>query len=405
MIKSELLAYSIKNLVKAKKRTWLTIISVLIGIAAITTLISFGQGVSFYVSDFAQKMGDDKLVIQPGSGALLTDILDTNIKFDDSDVEAVRKTVGVAEATGLYAKTGEVEFNDEKKYVFIIGSDFKDHRELIDEVYTVKIIHGKGLRGDEKRKAVLGYNYLLDDKIFEKPIKLGDRIVVNDEDIKIVGFYEEVGNPQDDSNIYFTNDAMKTLFGSESYQYVMARSSIARNPSEVADAVKENLRKHRGLKKGDEDFFVQTFEQIIETFNSILGIITTVIILIAFISLIVAGVNIMNTSYASILDRTKEVGVFKAVGSKNSDILAMFVLEASILSLVGGLLGVALGFSVSTIAGYFISAAGYSVFTPVFTWELVVSSLVFALIIGSLSGLVPAYKASKLRPVDALRYE
>ena len=136
-----------------------------------------------------------------------------------------------------------------------------------------------------------------------------------------------------------------------------------------------------------------------------LGIITMVIILIAFISLIVAGVNIMNTSYASILDRTKEVGVFKAVGSKNSDILAMFVLEASILSFVGGLLGVLLGFIVSTVAGYFISAAGYSVFTPVFTWELVFGSLVFALIIGSLSGLIPAYKASKLRPVDALRYE
>ena len=113
----------------------------------------------------------------------------------------------------------------------------------------------------------------------------------------------------------------------------------------------------------------------------------------------------MNTSYASILDRTKEIGLFKAIGSKNSDILTIFVLESTILSLIGGVLGVMLGFLTSIFAGRFISEAGYSMFTPVFTWDLLFGSLIFALVIGALSGLIPAYKASKLKPVDALRYE
>ena len=405
MIKYELLMYTIKNLLKAKKRSLLTMISVLIGITAITTLVSFGEGVSFYVSDYSQKLGVDKLIIQPGGGGFLDSPIESNINLDDSDVEAVRKTGGVLEATAMYLGGGEVEFNNQKKYVFISGSDFKNHRELINELYTLEIARGKGLKGSEKGKAVLGYNYLFEDKIFEKSIKLGDRLVINGKDIKVVGFYEEVGNPQDDSNIYFTDKAMEELFDSDNYQMISARTSVGRDPTVVAEAVKENLRKHRGLKKGEEDFSVQSFQQILETFNTVLSMITTVVILVALISLFVAGINIMNTGYASILDRTKEIGIFKAIGSKNSDILTIFVLESSILSLIGGIFGIILGFLISIFAGKFISEAGYSMFTPIFTWKLVFGSLIFALVIGALSGLIPAYKASKLKPVDALRYE
>ena len=165
------------------------------------------------------------------------------------------------------------------------------------------------------------------------------------------------------------------------------------------------MRDHRHQKIGNEDFFVQTFEQIIATFSSILNVITAVVILIAFISIFVAAVNIINTMYTSILERTKEIGIFKAIGSKNRDILLIFVIESGILSLVGGVLGVILGYIVSSFAGNMISAAGYSVFTPLFTWQLVAGSLLFAFFIGILSGLLPAYVASRLKPIDALRYE
>jgi len=113
----------------------------------------------------------------------------------------------------------------------------------------------------------------------------------------------------------------------------------------------------------------------------------------------------MNTMYTATLERTKEIGVFKAIGSRNSYILFIFVLEAGLLSLVGGLLGIITGYFISQFAGNIIANAGYSFFRPLFSWQLAVGSLVFAFLVGALSGLLPAYQASKLKPVDALRYE
>ncbi len=177
------------------------------------------------------------------------------------------------------------------------------------------------------------------------------------------------------------------------------------NPQVVAEEIAEELRDHRHQSVGQQDFFVQTFEQVIATFSAVLNAITAVVILLGFISVVVAAVNIMNTMYASILERTKEIGVFKALGSRNSSILLIFVLESGLLSLVGGILGVGTGYVISHYSGTVISDAGYSVFTPVFPLWLIVGSLVFALLIGIAAGLLPAYRASRLQPVDALRYE
>jgi putative ABC transport system permease protein len=404
MINTSLIKYSLVNLGKRKTRSFLTILSVLIGITAITTLISFGNGISSYVEDISQQMGDDKLIVQ-ARGFGLGIVIDGNVRLDDTDLDAVRDVNGVEEATGMYLISGEIEFKDQKKYAYVMGSDFEKYSKLITEVYTVDIIEGQELKGDEKTKAILGYNYRLKDKIFEQPVHLRDKILVNGQEIRVAGFYEEVGNPQDDSNIYITTDAAEELFGADNYYWILARSAPGRDPIKLAETVAEELRDHRNQGRGNEDFFVQTFEQAIETFNAILGVITTVVILIAFISIIVAAVNIMNTMYASILERTKEIGVLKAIGSRNKDILFIFVLESSTLSLLGGIIGVILGYWISRYAGGIIAQAGYGFFSPLFNLSLIIGSLIFALFIGLVSGLLPAYRASKLQPVDALRYE
>jgi putative ABC transport system permease protein len=400
-----LLKYSLSSMRTRKMRSSLTILSVLIGITAITALISFGMGISSYVEDISQQMGNDKLMIQPRGFGFGAPVLDSNVRLDKRDVEVIEDVHGVEEATGVYMLSGEIEFHDQLKYAFVAGSDYRDHEELINEVYTLKLMEGSSLSGRERNKAVLGYNYQLEDKIFDKPVKLRDTLTVNGVEFKVAGFYEEVGNPTDDANIYINDDAAEELFGAEGYQFILVRASPDRSPTQLVEEVREDLRNHRGQKTGNEDFFVQTFEQAIATFTSVLAVVGLVVVLIAFISIVVAAVNIMNTMYAAILERTKEIGVFKALGARNKDILFVFVLEASLLSLTGGILGVGLGYVISIVAGNVVSSAGFSVFSPIFPVSLIVGSLVFAFLIGFVSGLVPAYRASKLKPVDALRYE
>src|SRR3989338_545950 len=405
MIGADLIKYSLNSLRARKRRSFLTILSVFIGIAAITTLISFGQGISSYVEQISQEMGNDKLMIQARGFGFGPPSLDTNVRMDETDLEAVRSVKGVNEATGIYAISGEVQFDDRKKYGYLMGSDYKDYRVLLEELFALELDEGNTLRGNEKSKILLGYNYKLPEKIFEHPVRLRDKLLINNHTFEVAGFYESVGNPQDDSNIYITKDAMESIFAPENYIFIFIRAAPGVAPAKLAEDIKEELRDHRHQDPGEEDFFVQTFEQVIATFKSILSIITGVVILIAFISVFVAAVNIVNTMYTATLERTKEIGVFKAIGSKNIAILFVFIFESGVLSLVGGILGVLAGYLLSSVAGTAIAASGFGVFTPLFTWQLVAGSLVFAFLIGALSGLLPAYQASKLKPVDALRYE
>ncbi|MDP3916824.1 MAG: ABC transporter permease [Nanoarchaeota archaeon] len=401
----DLLKYSLKGLKNRKLRSLLTILSVFISIGAITALISFGNGITVYVEGIAQSMGDDKLIIQPRGTGLGPPSSDSNVRLDKTDLRIVEKSNGIKEATGMYMASAEVEFDDKKKYVYAIGSDFREHKELIEEVYALEILEGNKLSGREKSKVILGYNYLLDDKIFSKPVKLRDKITVNGKEMKVAGFFQEVGNPIDDSNIYMNNQALEELFDTNNYQFIVARSSPGYDPTSVTETVAQNLRNHRGQSKGNEDFFVQTFEQVIATFTSILNTITAVVLLIALISMFVAAVNIANTMYTSILERTKDIGVFKAIGSKNKHILLIFLIEATFLSFIGGVFGIAAGYLISYKAGQLIANSGYGFFSPVFSLNLVIGSLLFAMFVGILSGILPAYRASKLNPIDALRYE
>ncbi len=405
MIGVDLIKYSLESLRIRKRRSFLTILSVFIGIAAITTLISFGQGISTYVEQISQEMGNDKLMIQARGFGFGPPSLDSNVRMDETDLDTIRSVKGVSEATGIYAISGEVQFNDQKKYGYLMGSDYKEYRVLLEELFALDLDEGNVLRGNEKSKVLLGYNYKLAEKIFEKPVRLRDKLLINNNTFEVAGFYQAVGNPQDDSNIYITKDAMESIFSPSDYIFIFVRAAPGVSPAKLAEDIRDELRDHRHQDPGEEDFFVQTFEQVIATFSSILSIITGVVILIAFISVFVAAVNIMNTMYTATLERTKEIGVFKAVGSKNSAILFVFVLEAGVLSLVGGILGVITGYFLATTAGTFIAQAGFGAFSPLFTWQLVVGSLIFAFMIGALSGLLPAYQASKLKPVDALRYE
>jgi putative ABC transport system permease protein len=200
---------------------------------------------------------------------------------------------------------------------------------------------------------------------------------------------------------------VKEVFGiKDEYSIIVVQVRDINQINDVAEKIKEVMRKDRDEKKGQEDFSVQTPEQAISSVKTILNIINAIVIGIAAISLIVGGIGIMNTMYTSVLERTREIGIMKAIGARNRDVLLIFLIESGLLGLVGGAIGIGIGFSIGKIVEYAAGVyLGTTLLRAVFPIELILGSLAFSFFIGMLSGVLPAFQASRLKPVEALRYE
>ena len=399
-MKRESIKYSLNNLKHRRVRSSFTIISILIGIATIFIFVSFGMGLYTYVQEVSTASSADKIIIQ-AKGTSVSG-LDTTFALTDDDLDAIEKTSGVYGATGSYFQTAEVVQGKKRIYTLIISYDPKE--PLIMDIFGIDIDKGRELIADEDN-VVLGYNYQLPDKIFPNGYDVGEKIEIQGEKVKIVGFYESVGNPQDDSQIYATNDFMKELYGDNiSYNWIVARVDDS-NIDKVVENVEKSLRKERGLEEGKEDFFVQSFEDLMETYKNILNMVIGFVILIALISVLVSGVNTANTMITSVLERKKEIGIMKSIGSRNSNILSIFLFESSFLGFVAGVLGVLLGLLVTYVGGVILNNLGYGFLSPGYSFWLFFGCIAFATLTGAISGVAPAIKASKVNPVDALRYE
>jgi len=402
MIGKEIIIYSLKNLWSKKSRSLLTILSILIGIATIFIFISFGWGLYDYTNSFATTSTADKIIIQAkGSGA---PGLDTTFKLTEDDLKAVEKSAGVYEATGAYLKVAEITQNSEKKYIFITTIDPKSN--LMTEMFNIDIDKGRELRSGDEAKALLGYNYQVADKIFSKPYDINDNIEVQGQKLKIIGFYESIGNPQDDSNIYITNNFYDGLFPGEnkSFGMIVARADI-NNLDWVIENVEKSLRKSKSLEEGKEDFFVQSFDDLLGAYSDVLNIIIGFIILIALISVLVSAINTANTMVTSVIERIREIGVMKSIGARNSEIFKIFLFESSFLGFVAGIVGVSFGWVVTSTLESFLKVLGWGFLTPHYSWHLFTGCILFATITGAISGAFPALQASKTNVVDALRYE
>ncbi len=282
--------YAWDNIKHRKLRSFLTVLSILIGIASIFTLVSFGQGLTNYIDVISSEVGTDKLIIQSkGIGAPGTD---ENFFIKKEEVEFLSKINGMDEVAGVYFSVVQIKHDRSKKFVFM-GSENMNNKKLIMELYTLKLHSGRDLKKGDNKKVVMGYNYLLPKKIYETSLRMRDKIKINDEEFQIIGFYEPVGNPQDDSNIYITNEGFEILMPEkkDKFQFAIARVQEGINPRDMAEKAALKLRKFKSQKEGDEDFFIMTYEQLIQTFNNILGVINGVLVLIALISLVVAQIG------------------------------------------------------------------------------------------------------------------
>jgi len=403
VIGKESVKYSLNNIRKSKARSILTILSIFVGIATIFIFVSYGWGLYDYIDEFTSSSSADKLLIQP-KGGMGVPGLDTTFPLLDDDVSVIENTPGIFEATGMYMKVGEIEQDNSKKYVFVAGYD--PDLPLIMELSDIEVVEGRELRAGDSGKVTLGYNYMLKNKIFPKAYAVNSKINVQGQDLRIVGFYEKVGNPQDDSNIYMTNDFLSEVYSDDDLAYgmILARADKD-NVDEVADRVEKKLRQHRDLDEGKEDFSVQSYADLLESFTIVLNIVIGFIILIAFISIVVSAVNTANTMITSVLERFKEIGVLKSIGARNAEIFKIFLFESGFLGFVAGCIGVLVGWGGANLGATILDNLGYGFLSPHYSWVLFVGLIGFATFTGAISGMLPAWRASKINAVDALRYE
>jgi putative ABC transport system permease protein len=399
MINAETIKYSLRNLQQRKARSFLTLFSILIGIATIFIFISFGLGLYNYINELSGSSSADKLIIMPRGGNLG---LDDSFKLTTDDLKAIKKANGVYEASGVYMTASLIKFDNEQKYSFLIGYDPKT--PIVMDVFNIGIYKGRDLRPGDTKKVVLGYNYLVPNAIFKKALDVNEIIEIDGVKMKVVGFYNAVGDPPDDAQIYTTNDYFEELYPNKSYAEIIAKVDV-KNINNVIENIKRELRKERGLEKGKEDFFVQSFDDLIASFSSALNIIIGFVILIALISILVSAVNTANTMITSVLERYKEIGVLKAIGAKNSEIFGIFLFESSFLGFVAGSIGALVGWGFSSFAGFILKSIGWGFLSPAFPLSLFVGCILFATFTGAISGVLPAIRASKINTVEALRYE
>jgi putative ABC transport system permease protein len=383
-------------------RSWLTIIGIFIGIAAVVALISLGQGLQDAVNKQFEMLGTNKITIYPGQNSFgVIGAIAVSERLSDRDLSKIQSVKGVEKATGIALTIAKVQ--DKGKPIYAIITGYEPNEINMKDFMGATAKDGRELKSNDGYKVMVGYD-LKYGNVFEKPVEVGDKLTIAGKTFTVVGVVDKIGNPGFDRRLYIVRDVYYEVFKQEGYPMILAISKDGYDPAAVAADIKEKLRKDRGLEKGKENFSVVTSDQMKKIASNIVGIIQIIVVGIAAISLLVGGIGIMNTMYTSVLERTREIGIMKAVGARNNDIAMIFLIESGLLGLIGGILGVTAGVWAAVLVEYISSLynlglkASYGI-------ELIVGSLVFAFLVGCISGLVPALQAAKMKPAESLRYE
>ncbi|MDO8740562.1 MAG: ABC transporter permease [Candidatus Woesearchaeota archaeon] len=397
--------YAFLNLRERKTRTWLTMLGIFIGIALVVALISLGQGLQETINEQFKMLGVDKIIVSPGGTFSGVGGSSAASELKEKDIDTIKKVRGVDLAAGFIYKLARMKSGNEFKYSWATGMPTDESRKIIESMQSFKITEGKDLKKGDSYKALVGIMFS-EGKVFKKKLNVGDKIEVEGKDFEIIGILGRIGNPQDDSQILIPLDVARAVLNEpEKYDTIIVQIKEGEDANAIAESIKKRLRDERNVKEGEEDFSIQTSAQLLETFKTVFTIVQAVLIGIAAISLLVGGIGIMNTMYTSVLERTQEIGVMKAIGAKNSDIAQIFLIESGLLGLTGGIIGVLIGVGLSNIVVYITTQMGVSILKAYFPWYLIVGSLLFSVAVGIASGMLPARQAALMRPADSLRYE
>ncbi|MEK6921096.1 MAG: ABC transporter permease, partial [Nanoarchaeota archaeon] len=261
-----------------------------------------------------------------------------------------------------------------------------------------KVEEGRVFVKDEKYTTILGHKTATE--MFDREIHLNENIAINEKRFQVVGIFEEIGNPEDDNVVELPIEIAQEMFGKENQVSII--ELVVKNGVDIEEAAKKTTRILE-RKRGDDLFEVVTPDQLLQQFSTILLIINVILGAIASISLVVGGIGIMNSTYTSVLERRKEIGIMKAIGAENKYILFLFLAEAGMLGFVGGVIGIACGFAVAKTTQYAAEAAGFKMLLITLDPKITAFSMMFAIVFGILAGALPARDAMKKQVVDVLR--
>ncbi|RME54321.1 ABC transporter permease [Candidatus Woesearchaeota archaeon] len=394
MIRDDLM-YAVHNLRYRKLRSWLTIIGIVIGIAAIVALMHLGAGLENAVREQFEKMGINSIRVVPkgftGPGSTVE-------ALTTKDVDVIESIPGVDYAEGILNSRQEIKFGNEVVYNNIIGSPVGKSDKVfadLDLEFESGQRYGKG----EYNSVVIG-NYVAHE-MFKKEVKQRGSLTIGGKKFKVAGVLKKTGLELD-KQIYMPLQSLRELTGEdEKVTGIRVQIKKGEDIKVIAKKIESKLKRSRD----DEAFQVFTPEQLLTQIGSILDIIRFILAGIAAISLVVGGIGIMNAMYTSVKERTREIGVMKAVGATNYDVAMMFVVESGLIGMVGGVIGVVIGLAMAFSVEGIAAQLGFALISIKADVEVIVFALVFAFVVGMLSGFMPAIRAAKMVPVEALRYE
>ncbi|WP_461206716.1 ABC transporter permease [Clostridium sp. DL1XJH146] len=396
----ESLKMAFDSILANKMRSFLTMLGIIIGISSVIAILALGSGGTNSITGEFEKIGASAVVVSvDGKVASGSDYI------TDEDIESINKNITGVKYLSPSLSTGGRVITDTKSFSISIsgGNDFYDEANALEMVYgrfynLDEVNSGKLVTIIDETSAenLFGYTNAVGETI---KVKIGE----NTKLIKIIGITESVTNfgpPQDEYVIaYMPYTSFETLTGKS---IEISNIRVIAETQDEAEGVGNSivsLLESRHRNEGQELYEMQNVFAMLEQINSVLGIFTTFISAVAGISLLVGGIGVMNIMLVSVTERTREIGIRKAIGATTGNILMQFLTESAILTMIGGIIGIILGVSLASIAGGFMDVV------PEFSATSILLTILFSSSIGIFFGIYPARKAAKLKPIDALRYE
>ncbi len=402
---SESFLTALDSLMANKLRSLLTMLGVIIGVAAVIALLSIGNGVSASITDEIQSFGTNLITIttdnQNSEGQPALSLEDAEALDDPLNAPSLA-AVSVA-----VQGNQEVVYGGRSSRTSVIG--VTTNYFVVNNLTEFQL--GDTLTQEDvdnrARVAVLGNRIARD--LFEDGFPIGQSVRINGVSYEVVGVLVESGSQfsNSDSDVYIPLStahsrlySQRTRHGERAVSVITVQAVSEAETSAAVEQVTETLRRRHGIVYADDDDF-NIFSQtdLLQTFSTVTATLTAFLGAIAGISLLVGGIGIMNIMLVSVTERTREIGIRKAIGALKRDILSQFLLESVLLSLLGGFLGIVLGWSISVLVGRLIDLA------TVVDLGTVALATGFAIGVGLIFGIYPAWRAAGLRPIEALRYE
>ena len=402
---NESIKMALQGMVSNKLRTFLTLLGIIIGVGAVIAMVSLGFGLKENVKNNISKLGSNLLIITSGgrtaSGARLA--AGEGVKLTYDDMQAIEKQVdGIANISASVNRSYQMVAGNQNWTSRVEGTTPSSFTISSLEVEDGRILSERDLvsRG---RVAVIGKTVA--DSLFPEGNPVGKIMRINKAPFQVIGVLKSKGQGSmgmDQDNLIITpyTTVMKRILAITYLQEIVCSALSEEYTDKAIEEVSSVLRRNHKLKESDDDDFnIRSQQELSTMMTSTSDMMSTLLAAVAGISLLVGGIGIMNIMYVSVTERTKEIGLRMSIGAKGRDILAQFLIEATLISITGGLLGVILG-----VAASYIVKAVLSYPILIQPWSIIISFLVCT-IIGIFFGWYPARKASNLDPIEAIRYE